>query len=62
MAFFRKITNSKSCELTVKLSSKLIEGLNVTDETGTTCYTCGRYRRIVILKTGERELVYIYIV
>ena len=47
----RKIV--QSCELTVKSSSKLIEGLKVTDETG-------KYRRIVILKTDERELVYIY--
>ena len=41
-------------------SSKLIEGLKVTDETGTTWYTRGKYRRVVILKTDERELVYIY--
>ena len=53
----RKIV--QSCELTVKSSSKLIEGLKVTDETGTTWYTRGKYRRVVILKTDERELVYI---
>ena len=32
----------------------------VTDETGATWYTRGKYRRVIILKTGERELVYIY--
>jgi hypothetical protein len=27
----------------------------------TTGYTRGKYRRVIILKTGERELVYIYV-
>ena len=32
----------------------------LTGETGTTWLSRDKYRRVIILKTGERELVYIY--